>query len=105
MFKDYGYYILWAIIAVFPLMIAIISPETIWGKIIASILALAVTYGLTWGLYSEQMNAIDRWNNGVHAECGGAYQFSGATRSKATSSYYYTCDKCGHTEEFPSIMK
>lgn len=105
MFTDIRYYIAWVVIAFFPLMIAIIAPETTRGKIIASIVVLVVTFGFTCGMYHECSSAIDRWNNGVHVDCGGAYQFSGATKYRTSTSYYYTCDKCGHTEEFPSIMK
>ena len=105
MFTNIGFYMAWAIIAALPLAIAIIAPETIRGKTIASIVILAITFGLTCGMYHECSSAIDRWNNGVHIDCGGTYQFSGATKYRASTSYYYTCDKCGHTEEFPSIMK
>ena len=105
MFTNIGFYMAWAAIALIPLAIAIIAPETAQNKILASILVLVITFGLTWGMYNECSSADDRWNNGVHAECGGAYQFSGATHYRISTSYYYTCDKCGHTEEFPMIMK
>lgn len=53
MFTDIEYYIAWVVIAFFPLMIAIIAPETTRGKIIASIVVLAATFGFTCGMYHE----------------------------------------------------
>lgn len=105
MFTDIRYYIGWAVIAFIPLMIVVIASETIRDKIIASIIVLAVTFGLMCGIYHECSSAIDRWNNGIHIDCGGTYQFSGVAKYRNSASYYYTCDKCGHTEEFQSIMR
>lgn len=60
MFTNIGYYIAWAVIAFFPLMITITTPETVRGKIIASIIALAATFGFTCGMYYKCSSAIDR---------------------------------------------
>lgn len=100
-----SFYIAWAILALFPLVLAILIPDTIWGKIAASAVVLAATFALTFGMYAEQKNDSNRWNNGIHIDCGGAYQFSSATDWRGSKTYYYTCDKCGHTEKFSSIMK
>lgn len=97
--------IAWAILALLPLVLAILIPDTVWGKIAASAVVLAVTFVLTFGMYAEQKSDSNRWNNGVHIDCGGAYQFSSATDWRGSKTYYYTCDKCGHTEQFFSIMK
>lgn len=104
MFTNPGFYIAWAVMAFFPLMIAILAPETWGGKIVAILVAIAIGFGVATLLYKEAEGNHDRWNNG-YCECGGQYQFSSATNWRGSKNYYYTCDKCGHTEEFTSIMK
>lgn len=104
MLTNSGFYIVWAVMAFFPLIIAILAPETWRGKIVAILVALAISFGVATLLYKEQESNHDRWNNG-YCECGGQYQFSSATNYRGSKDYYYTCDKCGHTEEFSSIMK
>lgn len=100
-----SFFIAWAIFALFPLVLAILIPDTVRGKIAASAVVLAATFALTFGMYAEQKNDSNRWNNGIHIDCGGAYQFSSATDWRGSKTYYYTCDKCGHTEHFSSTMK
>lgn len=104
MFTNVIFYACWAIIASFPLMIALLAPQTIKGKIIACLCVLAVTCGVVALMYNDAENANDRWNNGV-CECGGTYEFSAASKYRTSESFYYTCDTCGHTEEFPCLMK
>ena len=104
MLTNPGFYLAWAIIAIIPLCIAIFTPETWRSRIIAVLLTLAVSFGFATLLYEEHKNNHDRWNNG-YCECGGQYQFSSATNWHGSKDYYYTCDKCGHTEEFSVIMK
>lgn len=104
MFSDITFYIVWAIFSLFPLMVATFAPETVKGKIITCLCVLMVTCGITAMLYQDDENANNRWNNGV-CECGGTYEFSAASKSRLSESFYYTCDTCGHTEEFPHLMK
>lgn len=104
MFTNPGFYLAWAIMAIFPLMIAFLAPETRGGKIVAILVALAIAFGVATLLYKQAEGNHDRWNNG-YCECGGQYQFSSATNYRGSKDYYYTCDKCGHTEEFSAIMK
>lgn len=104
MFTNPSFYIVWAVMAIFPLMIAFLAPETCRGKIIAILVALAIAFGVATLLYKDAEGNHDRWNNG-YCECGGQYQFSSATNYRGSKDYYYTCDKCGHTEEFHAIMK
>ena len=98
------FYLAWAGMAIFPLMFAFVAPKTWRGKIIAILIALAIAFGLATLIYKEAKGNRNRWNNG-YCECGGEYQFSSATNYRGSKAYYYTCDKCGHTEEFSSIMK
>lgn len=104
MFTNSSFYIVWAVMAIFPLMIAFLAPETCRGKIIAILVALAIAFGVATLLYKDAEGDHDHWNNG-YCECGGQYQFSSATNYRGSKDYYYTCDKCGHTEEFHAIMK
>ena len=85
MLTDPGFYFVWLVLTILPLMIAI-------------------GFGVATLLYKEQESNHDRWNNG-YCECGGQYQFSSATNYRGSKDYYYTCDECGHTERFSSIMR
>ena len=99
------FYLAWVAMAIFPLMFAFLAPKT-WGdKIIAIIIALAIAFGVATLIYKEAEGNRNRWNNGIHIDCGGEYQFSSATNWHGSKNYYYTCDKCGHTEEFSSLMR
>ena len=53
MFKDAGFYIMWAIFSMFPLTIAIFSPDKIRTKIIAALCVLAVTFGIMVIMYKQ----------------------------------------------------
>ena len=99
------FYLAWAGMAIFPLMFAFLAPKTWGGKIIAILVALAIAFGLVTLIYKEAEGNRNRWNNGIHIDCGGEYQFSSATQWRSSKTYYYTCDKCGHTEEFSSLMR
>lgn len=104
MFTNAMFYVGWAVLALFPSMIAIFAPETTKWKIIACLWVLVVSYGVMALIYKDVENAENRWNNGV-CECGGTYEFSAASKYRTSESFYYTCDKCGHTEEFSHLMK
>ena len=99
------FYLAWAVMAIFPLMFAFLATKT-WGdKIIAILIAVAIAFGIATLIYKEAEGNRNRWNNGIHIDCGGEYQFSSATNWRGSKNYYYTCDKCGHTEEFSSLMR
>lgn len=104
MLTNPGFYIAWAVMAFFPLMIAILAPETWHGRVIAVLIAIAIGFGVATLLYKDAEGNHDRWNNG-YCECGGQYQFSSATNYRGSRDYYYTCDRCGHTERFTQLMK
>ena len=98
------FYLAWAGMAIFPLMFAFLAPKTWGGKIITILVAIIIAFGLATLIYKEAEGNRNRWNNG-YCECGGQYQFSSATNWHGSKNYYYTCDKCGHTEEFSSLMR
>lgn len=99
MFTDVMFYI-----ALMPLMIAVLAPQTVKGKIIACLCVLIVACGITTLIYKDVEYANDRWNNGI-CECGGAYELSAASKYRTSESFYYTCNTCGYTEEFSHLMK
>lgn len=41
------------------------------------------------------------YNNGIHAECGGEWQFMGVDKGY----FWYECDKCGETTYIIATMK
>ena len=104
MFTNVMFYVGWAILALLPLTMAIFAPQTVKGKIIACLCVLAVACGVMTLIYKDAENANDRWNNGV-CECGGTYELSAASQYRTSKTFYYTCDECGHTEEFSHLMK
>lgn len=104
MLTNIGFYVAWAILAIIPLLLMIISYHKKKTKIIACLCILFVTFGITALMFQDAENANIRWNNGI-CECGGAYELSAASKSIHSKSFYYTCDKCGHTEEFDSLRK
>lgn len=104
MFTNIMFYVGWVVLALVPLTVAVLAPQTVKGKIIACLCVLAVTCGVTTLIYKDDENVNDRWSDGV-CECGGTYKLSAASRDRTFESFYYTCDECGHTEEFSHLMK
>ena len=105
MLTDIGFYVAWIILAFLPLLLTIISYYEIKTKIIACLCILVVAFGVTTLLYQNSINQDERWNNGICCECGGTYEFSAASQSTHSKSVYYTCNECGHTEEFATLRK
>ena len=103
MFTDVMFYIAWVALALMPLMIAVLAPQTVKGKIIACLCVLIVACGITALIYKSVENAIDRWDGGI-CECGGTYELSAASQFLLFKTFYYTCDTCGNTEAFSNLM-
>lgn len=104
MFTNILFYISWGVLVVIPLFIAIIAPPSFMKKIIAALGVLVITLGLTVLIFQNCQNENKIWNNGI-CECGGFYRLSAASNYRTSKHFYYTCDSCGHTEEFSKIMK
>ena len=104
MLTNVGFYVAWAILAIIPLLLMAISYYEKKTKVIACLCILAVTFGITALLYQNIVNQDARWNNGI-CECGGTYEFSAASQSIHSKTFYYTCNECGHTEEFDTLRK
>lgn len=88
---------------IYPLFIFI--PDTWKGRIAVLVIGAICALVFSVMLYEISQTQTNAWNNGIHIDCGGEYQFSSATNWRGSKNYYYTCDKCGHTEEFSSLMK
>lgn len=104
MFTNVMFCIAWAVLALIPFSLAAIAPQTVKRKIMACLCVLAITCGITTLIYKNAENAKTRWNDGI-CECGGTYELSAASQYRTSKSFYYTCDTCGHIEEFFSLMK
>lgn len=104
MFTNVMFYVTWAALALLPLMAAIFLPQTVKGKIIACLCVLIIACGITVLIYIDIEDNYNRWNNGI-CECGGTYELTAVSQYCASKSFYYTCDICEHTEEFPDLMK
>ena len=63
--------------------------------VIILLCVIAVAIGLI--IWSNKVES-DRWNNG-YCSCGGHYEYTQAVGHAYTTSYIYTCDKCGNTVE------
>lgn len=104
MFTSPLFYILWGYVALFPLLMVFLIAGTKKSKIIGSLCVLVLAGGLVAFIWQGNENQVDHWNNGI-CECGGTYEFSGASVYRTSKRFYYTCNTCGHTEEFTEIMK
>lgn len=76
-------------------------------KMVKFTLIMAVIIFIIVGLLLiEKKYDKEAYNDGICTECGGNYIFSSATHFKNSGdTYYYTCDKCGHTIKTSRIMK
>lgn len=104
MFTDFGFYVTWAIISMIPLLLIFVSCYEKKTKIIACLSILIIAFGITALMYQEAENANVRWNNGI-CECGGTYELSAASQGIHSKTFYYTCNECGHTEEFDELRR
>ena len=70
MFTDFGFFIAWAIIAAFFLVLAILIPETWRAKIVAILLVLIITFGFTIMFYQGQkvLTYLQEVYEGLHLD-------------------------------------
>lgn len=104
MFTNVMFYVVWAALAFLFSSVLVLIPQTLKKKILACFLILVVTFGIATLLYKQAEGEQERWNNGI-CECGGTYELSAASQYRSSKTFYYTCDNCGHTEEFSGLMK
>lgn len=104
MFTNVMFYVVWAALAFLFSSVLVLIPQTLKKKILACFLILVVTFGIATLLYKQAEWEQERWNNGI-CECGGTYELSAASHYRSSKTFYYTCDNCGHTEEFSNLMK
>lgn len=83
---------------------AILIPDRRRKRIIACICVFIVSFGITSLFFIGQAGETERWNGGICVDCGGIYEFSGASE-RLDTKFYYTCNNCGHTVQFTQIMR
>lgn len=85
--------------------VAVVANEDFENKItgfIISIILLAIFTTVFFGLSSHYNKVeIDKWNNGICAECGGEYKFKNANYGV----YYYACEDCDHVVKVGELKK
>lgn len=62
------------------------------GVLMIAIVVLTIVLGLVF--YEDPMT---QYNNGIHADCGGSWDYDGFVVSKNRSRYSYHCDRCGRS--------
>lgn len=60
--------------------------------LIIAIVALTIVLGLIF--YEDP---VTQYNNGIHADCGGSWDYDSFVVSKNRSRYSYHCDRCGRS--------
>lgn len=79
--------------------------EHVITGILAIVVVVAISLLIIWACFTQREAEIEYYNDGICTICGGEYEFSGATRYRSSSEYFYTCEDCGHTIQTSSIMK
>lgn len=105
MLTNPGFWALFLILLFCIYALFIFIPDTWKGRIAVLVIGAICALVFSAMLYEVSQTQTNTWNNGIHIDCGGEYQFSSATNWRGSKNYYYTCDKCGHTEEFSSLMR
>lgn len=105
MFTNPSFWAIFGVIFVAVALLTFLIPDNKKERIITAVICVAVSFIAAVLIYSDTTKSTERWNDGIHIDCGGQYQFTSATDYRGSKTFYYTCDKCGHTEEFHSIMR
>ncbi len=67
--------------------------------VITIVLVCAAITGIS---AAKERDAI--WNNGIHNDCGGEWQFVGIQHEwRYSSSIVYQCDNCGYLFNTPNV--
>lgn len=73
--------------------------------VIGAVIVIVIMAFVIWAGLEQKKAEIEYYNDGICTICGGEYEFSGATRYRSSSEYFYTCKDCGHTIQTSGIMK
>lgn len=57
------------------------------------------------GCVLESYSESSMWNNGVHENCGGCWNFTNASKGKQSTYYFYQCNACGEVVDFSHSME
>ena len=102
----YDFIFLTLIFGTFAFMIIEASLPRYWNgcqKTVVS-LFLSVLIGLlcSYMIIENDVLQEETWNNGIHAECNGEWEFTNGSYYRGKTYYFYKCDKCGKVVEFNS---
>lgn len=61
--------------------------------VVGIITSILVSGAITAALIADRNIDMEQWNNGVCPQCGGLWEFKGATSNRTDTYYYYSCDK------------
>lgn len=62
---------------------------------LAILMACAIGLTITRIMFWDAENQYKKWNDGICAQCGGQMEFTGASRARADTYYYFQCEDCG----------
>lgn len=79
--------------------------ESLISGIVGAVIAAMVMVFFISACFNQKKAEIECYNDGICTICGGEYEFSGATKYRSHSEYFYTCEDCGHTIQMSGIMK
>lgn len=70
--------------------------------IVSLFLSLLVGLFFSYIFIENDNRQQEIWNNGIHAECNGEWEFTNGSYFKGRTYYFYKCDKCDKVVEFNS---
>lgn len=70
--------------------------------IVGLFLSLLIGFLCSYMLIENDNLQEEIWNNGIHAECNGEWEFTNGSYYKGKTYYFYKCDKCDKVVEFNS---
>ena len=71
-------------------------------KIVSLFLAIVLGLLCSYAINENDKRQEEIWNNGIHAECNGEWEFTNGSYYKGKIIYFYKCDKCNEIVEFDS---
>ena len=75
-------------------------------KWICTILITIISGGLiAGGCVLDSYSESSMWNNGIHENCGGHWNFTNASKGKCSTYYFYQCDVCDEVVDFSHSME
>lgn len=105
MLTNLGFWAVFGVVLFFICLFLMFIPDTWRGRLVVFGLCCVIAFASASLMYFTATNSQERWNDGRHTEDNGHYQLASVTDYKGIKTYYYTCEDCGHTEQFSQIMR